>query len=86
MSLYEQPGNPYEHPLNIVFEDGGARIYYGSERWGPPDAWALPGGTWTKDKFEAMDAAILIDKLIRENSNADLGADFVVCGATGRGA
>lgn len=64
MSLYEHPQNPYRHENEIVF--GAARICYGSERWGPPDAWALPGGTWTRDKFEAMDAAILVDRLIRE--------------------
>jgi hypothetical protein len=62
--LYLQAANPYASPQNIEF--GHARILWGQQKFGGPGGWFLPGG-FTSNKFEAMDCAIAIDRLIREN-------------------
>jgi hypothetical protein len=70
--LYLQQANPYAHPMNLQF--GQARIMAGSQQWKGPTGWFLPFNRFTTNKFEAMDAAIAIDKLIRESERPALAA------------
>lgn len=56
-----EPLARFDHPLNINY--GQARVIW-SEDAIRGDAWALPGGGRTTDRYEAMMLAVRMDSLM----------------------